>query len=521
MTQVVALIALVIFAVVMVIIGVRSTKRTTTIDGFLLGGRKMGAWMSAFAYGTTYFSAVIFIGYAGKIGWDIGFAGMWIGVGNAAIGCLLAWYILAKRTRNMTHNLSARTMPEFFAARYLSRGMKIYGAAIIFIFLMPYAASVYKGLGSFFGVIFPDISSVLFGLSSDHACMIIVAILTATYLILGGYVATARTDFVQGIIMIAGIIAMALAIVLHPTVGGLPAAVEKLNEVGPQFTSIFGGSGWNFLLINILLTSLGTWGLPQMVSKFYAIKDEAAIKRATIVSTGFALIIGAGAYFVGTFGRFFVEADANGLPVEGYDKIIPNMLTTALGGNLLGAILLSIILLLLLSASMSTLASIVLTSASAITVDLFGIFKPDMDKKRQMVYTRLLCMVFVLCSLIFAMADFAIIVSIMAYSWGIVSGCFVGPYIWGLYSRKVTKAGAWSGMIGGVLTVAIMAVHGMLTSPALTDGLYAAFKAASGNSPLYGVCALGVSILIVPIVSSFTRKYSDEHVSKVFSDVKV
>ena len=517
MTQIIASIALAIFTISMITIGIFSSKHTKTMDGFLLGGRKIGPWLSAFAYGTTYFSAVIFIGYAGKFGWDIGLSSIWIGVGNALIGGLIAWVVLAKRTRNMTRTLNSRTMPEFFESRYNDTKMKVYSAIIIFVFLLPYAASVYKGLGSLFSVIFPGAANLIPGVEPQIICMFIVAALTAVYLVLGGYVATVITDFVQGIIMIVGVILMVIMIVNHPNVGGLGNAIERLREVKPSLVSVFGGSNWKFLCTNILLTSFGAWGLPQMIHKFYAIKDEKSIKIGAVITTVFALIIGGGAYFAGVFGRFFVDAGATGAPAVGYDSVVPNMLNLALGSGIFGNILLSIILLLLLSASMSTLSAVVLTSSSAISVDLMNVVRPSTMANRSTRFTRVLCFVFVALSFLFATFNFAIIVSIMSFSWGIVSGCFIGPYIWGLYSKKTTRAGAWAGMIGGLVTVVAMTVFSMATSPLLADGVYAAFKAASANSPVYGVCAMAVSVVIVPTVSRFTKKLPEEVIERAFA----
>lgn len=509
MVQTVAVAALLIFAAVMVAIGVMSVHRTKTIDGFLLGGRKIGAWVSAFAYGTSYFSAVIFIGYAGKHGWDIGFASMWIGVGNAVLGCLLAWLILAQKTRKMTHELNVKTMPEFFEARYMSPAMKVVSAVIIFVFLLPYSAAVYKGLGSMFNAIFPSVSVTV--------CMLIVAVLTAIYLVLGGYVATVYTDFIQGIIMIIGVCAMVIAIVNNPAVGGFTEGIARIKAIDPELTNWFGGKNWNFLCTNILLTSFGTWGLPQMISKYYAIKDDKSIKVATTVSTMFALIIGCGAYFIGSLSRLILN---NTLPAGGYDAVVPAMLMQSLGnGSLFTMIILAVILLLLLSASMSTLSSVVLTSSAAISVDLVPMIKKNVNKKHQMILTRTLCFIFVALSFLFATMNIAIIVSIMSFSWGVVSGCFIGPYIWGLYSKKTTKTGAWSGMIGGIATVALLLITDIFRAPELANGIYAAFKAASANAPVYGVIAMAVSFIIVPVVSIFTKKPDKSHLEKVFSEV--
>lgn len=495
--QVVTVVSLVLFSLLMIGIGIYSLSKTKTIDGFLLGGRKIGPWVSAFAYGTSYFSAVIFIGYAGKHGWDIGFASMWIGIGNAVLGCLLAWLILAKRTRSMTHTLNVKTMPEFFEARFSSTAMKVFAAAIIFIFLVPYSAAVYKGLGSMFNTIFPMVDV--------KVCMMIVAVLTAIYLVLGGYVATAYTDFIQGIIMIFGVAAMVIAIVKNPAVGGVSEGIEKIKAINPDLVCPWGAGNWKFLCINILLTSFGTWGLPQMVSKYYAIKDEKSIKQATVISTLFAAIIGCGAYFIGSLARLLLN---NQLPEGGYDSVIPQMLLVGLGdANILTTIILAVILLLLLSASMSTLASVVLTSASSISVDLIPVIVKNYKKEKQMGLTRILCFIFVGLSYLFATMNIAIIVSIMSFSWGVVSGCFIGPYLWGIYSKKTTRSGAWAGMICGFLTVAV---------PTIIMSMTEGFATAAGNAPQMGVAAMAVSVIVVPIVSACTKKFDQKHIDSVF-----
>ncbi len=505
MIQLIATISLVVFVIVMLLVGIYSTKKAGTVEGFLLGGRSIGPWISAFAYGTTYFSAVIFIGYAGMFGWNIGLGSMWIGVGNALIGCLLAWIFLARRTRRMTRTLNARTMPEFFAARYDSRRMKLYAAAIIFLFLVPYAAGVYKGLGTMFSAIFVGADPV--------TCMLIVAVLTGIYLVLGGYVATSTNDFIQGIIMIFGLAAMVVILVSRPEVGGFAAAYEKLSAINPQLVDMTGGSSASFLVTNICLTSFGVWGLPQMVHKYYAIKDESSIKTATIVSTVFATMIGCGAYFTGSLSRLFIEPDANGLPnvPGGFDGAVPGLLMKALTENVFSTIILSIILLLLLSASMSTLSSIVLSSSSAVSIDLVKEVRPQIKPKNQVVLMRLLCLIFIALSFIFATANISFIVNLMSFSWGVVAGSFIGPFIWGLYSKNITKTGAWTGMMSGIVVVGGCILYYTST---------AGFDAAKSMAPIFGVSAMAASVVVTPVVSAFTRKFSEEHNLKVFRNTE-
>jgi len=512
--QLYTVVALAIYAFIMVLIGCISYGRSKTLDHFLIGGRKIGAWATAFAYGTTYFSAVVFVGYAGQHGWNIGIGAVWIGIGNAVLGCLLSWLLFANRTRKMTKFLNARTMPDFFEKRYASKGMKILAAVIIFVFLVPYSAAVYKGLGSLFSSVFPGVETWVW--------MLLIAVLTAVYLVAGGYLATSYTDLVQGIIMIVGVICLVAAVLGHKNVGGLSGLIQNLSNfqslpgdpnpvTGSQLTSLFGGSSFRFLCFNIMLTSFGTWGLPQMIGKFYAIKDTAALKRGTIISTIFCVVIGCGAYLIGSTSRLVLGGQ---LPEGGIDSVIPTLLMEVLSGGTLGIILLAVIMILLLSASMSTLQAVVLTSASAVAVDLIpAVRKKETKPESQMLLTRLLCLAFVACSFIFATQNIPIIVSLMSFSWGVVSGCFIGPYIWGLFSRKITKIGAYAGILSGLLTVG---------GATLVISLNSGFSAAAARSPEMGVAAMAISLIVVPLVSALTKNSQQEaqRVDELFEGCK-
>ncbi len=504
--QLYTVVALVVYALAMATVGVISYGKSKTLDGFLVGGRKIGAWATAFAYGTSYFSAVVFVGYAGQHGWNIGIGSIWIGVGNAILGCLLSWLLFANRTRKLTRKLEAKTMSEFFAKRYDSKAMKIFAAVVIFVFLLPYSAAVYKGLGSLFSAVFPGVETWIW--------MLIIACLTAVYLVAGGYVASSYSNLIQGVIMIAGVICLVVAVLSHSSVGGISGLIENLGNIqatetdpvnGEQLTSWFGGGSFRFLCVNIMLTSFGTWGLPQMIGKFYAIKDTAAIKRGTIISTIFCVVIGCGAYLIGSTSRLVLGGQ---LPAGGVDSVIPTILMEVLGGGTFGLILLAVIMVLLLSASMSTLEAVVLTSASAVSVDLIpALRKKSFTPSGQMLLTRLLCLAFVACSFIFATQNIPIIVNLMSFSWGVVSGCFIGPFIWGLFSKKTTKAGAFAGMIAGLLTVGIAT---------LVISLDSGFMVAAKSSPEMGVCAMAISVVIVPIVSAFTKKPDAAKVDEMF-----
>jgi len=477
------------FIVLMIGVGIYSRSKVKDLNDFFLGGRKMGPWLTAFSYGTAYFSSVIFIGYAGNIGWGFGISAVWIGVGNALLGCLLAWIVLGPRTRLMTHHMEAETMPDFFQKRYDCRWMKIVTALIIFIFLVPYSASVYKGLSYLF--------EITFGIPGIY-CLVGIAVLTGVYLLLGGYVATALNNLIQGIIMLFGVVLMLAFVLGAPQVGGLSEGIRKLAEIpdaGKGLTSVFSAMPLSLLGL-VFLTSFGAWGLPQMIHKFYTIRDKKAIKRGAIVSTVFALVIGGGAYLTGAFGRLFLD---NQMPAGGPDTIIPAVLQTALPEALLG-----LIIVLVLSASMSTLSSLVLVSSSSIAMDLFkGVIFPKMEKKTVMMWMRLLCVVFVGVSFWVAATNVHVIVTLMSLSWGVVAGCFLAPYLYGLYWKGTTKAGAWAGIVSGLLTV--------LAAIVIKGGL------SNVSMPNVGSLAMLVSVAVVPLVSFVTPKYEKAFTDQLFS----
>jgi transporter, SSS family len=484
---------LVIFFAVMIGIGIYARKHATNVNGFVLGGRSVGPWLTAFAYGTSYFSAVVFVGYAGQFGYRYGMASTWIGIGNALLGSLLAWVVLGRRTRIMTKHLKSMTMPDFFAKRYDSKSLRVAASMIAFIFLIPYTASVYNGLSNLFGMAF-DIDYRL--------CVIVMAVLTGVYVIIGGYMATALNDLVQGIIMLFGIVAV-IAAVLNGH-GGFISAVKELaavpSEVMPgAYTSFFGPDPLNLLGV-VILTSLGTWGLPQMIQKFYAIKDERAVHTGTIISTLFAVVVSGGCYFLGGFSQISGVTPAADGKVA-YDTIIPLMLSS------LPDILIGIVIVLVLSASMSTLSSLVLTSSSTLTLDFIKpLFVKDMDEKKQLVWMRVLLAFFILLSVVIALDPPAFIAQLMGISWGALAGAFLAPFLYGLYWKGVTRAAVWASFICGVgITV---------------SNMFLKYIASPINA---GAIAMIAGLVVVPVVSLLTPKLSEEKVEDIFTclDTKV
>ncbi|MDD7100359.1 MAG: sodium:solute symporter [Prevotellaceae bacterium] len=493
----------------MVGVGLYSRKQARSVDGFVLGGRQVGPWLTAFAYGTSYFSAVVFVGYAGQFGWKYGLSSTWIGVGNAVIGSLLAWLVLGKRTKLLTQHIGSRTMPDFFGTRFNSQNLRVVASVIAFVFLIPYTAGVYKGISTLF--------EMGFGIPYEY-CVVFMAAFTAVYVILGGYKATAINDFIQGIIMLFGIVVVIMAVL--NTQGGLCNAVGKMAEIPSDadstinggFASLWGPDPYNLLGV-VVLTSLGTWGLPQMVGKFYSITDEKAIRRGTIISTLFAFIIAGGCYFLGGFGRLFGVPPVlpNGKP--DFDSIIPTMLET------LPDALIALVVLLVLSASMSTLASLVLTSSSTMTLDLIYRDKKANDaevrggeiddtvegniERRKVIVMRLLIIFFIAISLFIALNPPTFIAQLMGISWGALAGAFLAPFMLGLYCKGVTTASVWACFVWGVgLTVGNM----LLGNPV---------------SPINcGAIAMTGGFVVVALFSLFTPKMNRQTVDRMFECYK-
>ncbi|MBR3099289.1 MAG: sodium:solute symporter [Clostridia bacterium] len=501
------IILLVVFFGVMIGIGLYCRRHATDVNGFVLGGRSVGPWLTAFAYGTSYFSAVIFVGYAGQFGWKFGIASTWIGIGNAVIGSLLAWAILGRRTRIMTQHLQSATMPDFFAKRFGSKSLKIIASVVIFIFLIPYTASLYNGLSRLFEMAF----------HIDYIwCVLVMSVLTAIYVIAGGYMATAINDFVQGIIMLIGIVAVIAAVLgqnggFIGSLNGLAAVSDEAVSTTPGiFNSFFGPDPLSLLGV-VILTSLGTWGLPQMIGKFYAIKSEGDIHKGTIISTVFAIIVAGGCYFLGGFGRLFsdvVGVTEAGTPVGGFDAIIPAMLSK------LPDLLIAVVIILVLSASMSTLSSLVLTSSSTVTLDLLkGHVIKNMSEKKQLLIMRALVVVFIAISAAIAIVQVsspvAFIAQAMGVSWGAMAGAFLAPFLYGLYWKRTTKRACWTSILFSSIFMTLDML-GNLKVINLNLGLL--------QSPINaGAFCMIAGLIIVPVVSVLTKAPDKALVEDAFS----
>ncbi len=447
-----------VYAIFMLAVGILYSRKGTDMASFTVGGRSAGAWISALSYGTAYFSAVMFIGYSGGSGWSYGLWSVLVGIGNAVFGSLLAWLVLADRTREYTRKHDIRSMPQLFETRFKSSKMRLFACVVT------------------------SVCSVILGID-EQVCMIIIAIASALLLVLGGYIATLKADFVQGFVMMIGVTALIVLVVLSPQVGGLSRGLSNMAEYMRSHQMLpLSDRPAVALISTLLMTSFGTWGLPQMVHKYYGIRDRQEVRRGTVISTVFALLVAGGGYFIGSLSHLFFGET---MPQGGKDFLVPLMLDQAD----LPDLLVGVILVLLISASVSTLSSITLTACSTVSMDLV---KPTVAKKINekdlAALTRILCLVFVVVSYFIANYPTPIL-EMMSYSWGIISGSFLAPYLLSLYWKGINRAGAWAGMLGGFLTAFLPAVISGFTTP---DG------------PLYACLAMGISFALCFVVSKLT-----------------
>lgn len=475
------IIVIAIYALVIILIGIIGLRKTKNSSDFLLGGGAVGPWMSAFSYGTAYFSAVLFIGFAGKIGWSFGYSGLWIALFNAIVGVFLVWKFMGWPIKKASGRYGVSTMSELLEKRYQSRNFKLLSSIVIFIFLIPYSAAVFMGLSYLFTSTF----GIDYGL-----VLLLMGGFTALYVIMGGYKSMAIIDMVFGIIMTIGVVILYFSSVEKG--GGLGSITDQLAAISDKLVAPIGAPGFWPLFSLVFLTSVAPFAMPQLVQKFYAIKDQRSVKIGMYASTFFAVLIGGVAYFLGATTHIFLSPEitpnafAEGKPI--FDRLMPELLS-----NVIPASLSVIILLLILSASMSTLASLVLISSSSFAKDFWaGFVKPEISDKSTLSLMRWMSGVFVGLAVLLAWVEIDVIVEILGISWGAMGAFFLGPFVWGLFSEKVNKYGAYASSIIGLGTTLVLYFYG-ISSPDAKEWYF--------SSPGAGTVGMIISLIINPVVS--------------------
>ena len=493
------------------IVGLRTRKESAGggKESFLLGGRSIGPVVTSFSFAATYISGVCMVN-AGKVGWDWGIGAMWNAWGNVLLSIAFMWFFLGTRSRRISAKLNVQTMPDYLRARYQTEYFKLVGSLVLFFFMIPYTAAVFSSLSYMFTRVFnlPYIGAV-----------IVMAVLATVNLVVGGYKAAAKIDVLQGGIMVVGGIILAVATLSAKEVGGLAEGLRRLGEIEPFVNSAgvtatgrdivsFGFNDNAGLLLGVIpfviMTSWAPNGLPQMATKFFAIKDAKLVRTGAIVCTILGFIIITGVHIPGLFIHLFYSE----LPAGGTNVLVPDMLTKIFGNDLIGQVCLSIIMLLVLSASMSHLASQVLSSAAAIGMDfLKGYFLKDLSEQKTTLLLRVCTVLFMLAALVLALLNLGVISSIQSLAWGAISGFFLAPYVFGTLGKTVTKAGAIAGSIAGLVCALLI--------PTLVK---AAFPALAPYCTTVNACAVAtvLPLVVTPIVSAFTKKLDPAYLDTIF-----
>lgn len=463
------------YIVILFLIGILSGKRTKDASDFYIGGRNIGPWVTSLSYVAAYFSSVVIIG-GGGFGWLYGLSTLWIGAINVFLGTTICWIVLGPRMRKMTHRLNALTIPDFLNKRYNSNFILIFSSLVIAIFLIVYNVSMLKGMGHIF--------EVLIGIPYIWG-LLISSLIILFYVSMGGYLAVVWTSFIQAWIMGIGLVL--LTVFTLKNVGGLSNGVLSLSNINNGFVETPGVWGWSGLISYSLIVSFGVWGMPQLLVRFYSIKKLSFFKTGTpiaVIGTCLALL----PYFNGAISRVLFPN------LKSADYAIPTLVKNVL--NPFGS---SIFLAAVLAAGMSTFSSVLIIITGSLVKDLLkdGL-NLKFDEKRLLILSKFTTFLVGLLSIIVAIKPPALILTLTAFSWAIISSTTLWPILFGLYAKWVTKTSVISSMITGFLISLIwmalgkpFGIHGFI--PGILSGL-----------------------IVIIVVSIFTKKFDKNFLSKFF-----
>jgi len=468
---------IVVYMFILIGVGLIASRKTRGISDFYLGGRNIGPFVTALSFIAAYFSSVVIIG-GGGFGYKFGMSTLWVGAINVLLGCTLCWIFLGKRLRKYTQKLKTMTIPGFIAERFKAPEARIFSAVVIFILMLIYNVSVLKGMGHIFEVLMqiPYIYGIL-----------ISGIIIILYVAIGGYLAVVWTSFVQALIMIVGLLLLTSRTLF--VVGGLTAANEKLAAIDPGLLSTPGIWGYAGLISYCLIVSFGVWGMPQLVIRFYSIKNTAVLRIGTVVVTigGCLALL---PYLNGAVSRILFPA------LKNPDLAIPT-LTKAVLSPLGAAIFLAAVV----AAGMSTFAAVLIIVSSAIVRDFWqkGL-KKKTDEKKLLRAGRVVSVIAGVISLLIAIKPPGLILVLTAFAWSIIASATLWPILFGIYWRRTTRWGVTTSMFVGSIVALIWMVIG---KPFGIHGF---------------IPGISIGLIVIIIVSLLTKPPSKEYIRKIWED---
>ncbi len=470
------IIVLVGYLGLLIAIGLMTSKQTRSVEDFHIGSRQIGPWVTSLSYVAAYFSSVVIVG-GGGFGYKFGMSTIWIGAINVLIGTLLCWIVLGPRVRQFTNRLKSITIPGFLGARYDSRFVNVFTAAVIVLFLIVYNVSIIKGMGHIFEVLMniPYVWGV-----------IISAMITFVYVAIGGYLAVVWTSFIQAWIMAIGLILM--TIFSLRAVGGLSAANQALTAINPGLVNTPGVWGWPGLLSYALIVSFGVWGMPQMMVRFISVKNLKVLKTGTILAT-IATCLAFLPYFNGAIARVLYPGLTNP------DLAIPTLVKSIMSP--FGA---SLVLTAVLAAGMSTLSSVmIIISGSFIHDLLISGFRRTYEDRKSLSYSKLTNIIVGVVSMVIAFKPPGLVLTLTAFAWALIASSTLWPLLFGLFWKRTTKTACLVSMVGGFFTALVWLI---LKNPMKIHGF---------------IPGLIVGLLLIVILSFLTPRYPTEFIERIWS----
>lgn len=419
------------YMLILIAIGYLSAKKVQSIEDYYVAGRNIGPALIGIHYGTVYFSSVLMIG-GGAYAYRFGYATLWIAIGNTIMGALLPFLLFGGRIRSFSEALGALTLPDFFRERYQSRFLHVWTAALTIVFMTVYLVSVFMGVGYIF--------NVTMNLSFEMS-LLITAVIVGFYLAVGGTVACVWNDFIQGTVMAAGTLFLTAMVILRN--GGIGNITQGLAQIDPGLVSSPGVWGFWGLFSYVMVTSIGPWGLPQSLTRFYMMKNPKVARWGMIFATLFCIAMTTCSYFNGASARYMftvnditVPLTASGAP--DYDIVIPRLILLVLPA-FIGAIYLSAVI----AASQSTADAVILMASFGLARDIYHkLVNPEATDERVLFLSKFATAAVTLGGLVMAYFRPKMILDMAMIAWACLSAAIMAPFLYGIFMKKATRTAA-------------------------------------------------------------------------------
>ena len=512
--KIITLVAFAFYMALMIGIGIFYSKRTKNNEDYFLGGRNLSGWTAALSAQASDMSGWLLMGLPGTV-YLAGTGEVWIAIG-LLIGTILNWYIVSSRLRKYTIVAgNSLTIPSFFENRYRdNKGIiKIVSAIIIAIFFAVYTASAFRSGAKLFETLFGDTigNAYLIGL-------IIAAVVILIYTLLGGFKAVCTTDFIQGMLMLVAILAVPIvAYTIMTWDTGFATALQSKGVANPgnylNFLKNDDGSGISAVsIISNVAWGLGYFGMPHIIIRFMAIKNENEVKKSRKIAIVWVILSLAAACFVGLVARGFLNTQLVGKESE---SAFIRLIQQVFSGNGLLVFVGGIFLCGILAAIMSTADSQLLVTSSAISEDIYkGVIKKKAPKnekteKSALNVGRIAVLVVAVIAFLIALDPNSSIMDLVSDAWAGFGSAFGPVVLLALFWKRSNLAGAVAGMATGTITVIVWDYLPLING----DTIY---KATSLYSLVVG---FSLALVVNFIVSLVTRKPSKE-ITDEFESIK-